>query len=217
MYRIQEALVVEGKYDTIRLRSAVDAVIVETDGFGLFRHTEKLRLIRRLAAQRGVIVLTDSDGAGFVIRDYLSSALPPAQIKHAYIPEVAGKERRKTAASKEGLLGVEGMETTVLLTALRRAGATFLEEAPGSPPDRFLSKGDLYRDGLSGAPDSAARREWLLRRLELPPKLSANRMLEVFNAILTPEQYRALLEELAAAISSGTSGQPSEKGEQDTP
>lgn len=195
--RIREAIVVEGRYDTARLRTVVDALVVETGGFGLFRDREQLALLRRLAAQRGLVILTDSDGAGFVIRDYLAGAIPPAQVKHAYIPEIAGRERRKTAPSKEGLLGVEGVDGSLILEALRRAGVTFLEENETPARQAFLTKGDLYADGLSGCPDSALRRERLLDYLGLPHKLSTNRLLEVINATLTPEEYRAALEACA--------------------
>ena len=195
MKRVREVIVVEGKYDAIRVKSAVEAVVVETHGFGLFRDREQLALLRRLAASRGVLVLTDSDGAGFVIRNYLSGVLPPSQVKHAYIPEIAGKERRKAAPSKEGLLGVEGVDNAVILEALERAGATFEEdERAGAAP--WLTKGELYADGLSGGPDSAGRRAALLRLLGLPQKLSANRLLEVINATMTPDEYRRVLQQI---------------------
>ncbi|MBR2338600.1 MAG: DUF4093 domain-containing protein [Clostridia bacterium] len=190
---IREAIAVEGKYDTIRLRSVVNATIVETGGFSLFRDKEKMNLLRELAKKRGLIVLTDSDAAGFVIRDHISGALPKEQVRHAYVPEIAGKERRKAAPSAEGLLGVEGIDGEVLLQALLRAGATVEDgEAPSiSPP--FLTKARLYEDGLTGQQDSAARREDLLMRLGLPRRLSANRMIEVLNAILAEEDYKKLL------------------------
>lgn len=195
MKRVREVIVVEGKYDAIRVKSAVEAVVVETHGFGLFRDKEQLALLRRLAASRGAVVLTDSDGAGFVIRNYLSGVLPPSQVKHAYIPEIAGKERRKAAPSKEGLLGVEGVDNAVILEALERAGAAFEEDERESAAP-WLTKGDLFADGLSGGPDSAVRREALLRLLGLPRKLSANRLLEVINATMTPEEYRRALEQI---------------------
>lgn len=205
MIRVREAIVVEGKYDKIRLSSAVDAIIVETDGFGIFQNAEKLALLRLLAAQRGLVILTDSDAAGFVIRDYLSGAIPPEQVRHAYCPEIVGKERRKAAPSKEGLLGVEGICTEVLIEALRRAGATVGEEAPHTGWQ--LSKARLFADGLSGSPDSAARRAALLRRLGLPQKLSANRLREVLEATQTEESYTALLREMEE-----TDGDPGDSG-----
>ena len=125
MIRIREAIIVEGRYDKNTLAQIVDAPILETSGFGIFHDSQRLALLRRLAETRGIIVLTDSDGAGFVIRNYLRGAIDPAQVKHAYIPDVAGKERRKRTASKEGKLGVEGMRPEVLLEALRCAGDLF--------------------------------------------------------------------------------------------
>lgn len=190
--RIREAIVVEGKHDAIRLRSAVDATVVTTDGFRLFRQPEKWELLRRLAATCGLIVLTDSDAAGFVIRDRISGALPPHQVRHAYAPEIVGKERRKRAPSKEGLLGVEGIDGAVLLQALRRAGAT-VDEVTHTVPLPYLTKARLYADGLTGTPDSAARRRAVLCALGLPQHLSTNRLLEVLNAMLSEAEYRDLL------------------------
>ena len=157
MIRIREAIIVEGRYDKNTLAQVVDAPILETSGFGIFHDSQRLALLRRLAETRGIIVLTDSDGAGFVIRNYLRGAIDPAQVKHAYIPDVAGKERRKRTASKEGKLGVEGMRPEVLLEALRRAGATIEgEDAP--LPGARITKADLYAAGLTGGADSRAAR-----------------------------------------------------------
>lgn len=193
MIRIREAIVVEGRYDRARLQSVAEALIVETEGFGIFRDREKMALLKRLAATQGLVVLTDSDAAGFLIRDRLAGAIPPSQIKHAYIPEIPGKERRKTTPSKEGLLGVEGMDAQILLTALCRAGATMEgENWTGIPP--FLTKARLFEDGLSGSAGSLARRERFLSYLGLPRKLSANRLLEVVNATMTEEDYRNALD-----------------------
>ncbi len=184
MLRIQEAIVVEGRYDKNTLSQVVDTVILETGGFGVFRNQELVALLRRLAEERGLIVLTDSDGAGFLIRGHLKSALPPDKVKHAYIPDVPGKERRKRAPGKEGKLGVEGMSPAVLEEVLRRAGATFLEEPPGgSPPRTAITKADLYLLGLTGTPDSARRRAALLRHLDLPEHLSTNALLPVLNVL----------------------------------
>ena len=193
--RIREAIAVEGKYDAARLRTVVDAVIVETGGFSLFRDAEKLRLLRRLAETCGLIVLTDSDSAGFVIRDHISGALPKEQVKHAYIPEIGGKEKRKPAPSAEGLLGVEGMDKAVVLEALLRAGAT-TEDGQTRATVPFLTKARLYEDGLVGGENSAVRRERLLMWLGLPHRLSANRMIEVLNVLLTPDEYERWLEKL---------------------
>ena len=191
--KLKEAIVVEGKYDAIRLRSVVDATIVTTDGFGIFKRPETMNLVRRLAETQGVVVLTDSDAAGFVIRDLISGALPPSQVRHAYAPEIVGKERRKAAPSKEGLLGVEGIDGERLLRALLQAGATVLSGETAELSAPFLNKARLYEDGLSGCENSAALREALLRAMDLPRRLSANRLIEVVNALLSEEEYEALL------------------------
>lgn len=181
--RIREAIVVEGRYDKNTLSQAVDGVILETSGFGIFKDEERMALLRRLARERGLIVLTDSDGAGFVIRNYLKGAVDPALVKHAYIPDRPGKERRKRTPGKEGKLGVEGMPAEVLLEALRRGGATFLTEEEGERPRRRVTKADLYGAGLSGTPDAGENRRVLLRRLDLPEHMSANALLEVLNVL----------------------------------
>ena len=193
--KIKEAIVVEGRYDKNTLSQVVDALILETAGFGVFKDTEKLALLRRVAQKRGLIVLTDPDGAGFVIRNYLKGAIDPALVKHAYIPDRPGKERRKRAPGKEGKLGVEGMPAQALLDALRRAGATFLEEAPGERRGSALTKADLFALGLTGRPDSAAKRAALLKKLDLPERLSANALLEVLSALYDREELADLLKE----------------------
>ena len=195
MFRIREAIVVEGRYDKNTLSQVVDTVILETAGFGVFKNQELVALLRRLAEERGLIVLTDSDGAGFLIRSRLKSALPKDRVKHAYIPDVYGKERRKRAPGKEGKLGVEGMTPAVLVEVLRRAGATFLEEeAGGRGPKGGITKADLYALGLSGGPDAARRRQALLKHLKLPEHMSANALLPVLNALYDRESF---LEEAA--------------------
>jgi len=191
MLRIREAIVVEGRYDKNTLSQLVDTVILTTSGFGIFKNGEQVALLRRLAAERGLIVLTDSDGAGFVIRNYLKGAIPPEQVKHAYIPDIKGKERRKAAPGREGKLGVEGMRPAVLEQALRRAGATFLEERkPAAPGRQAITKADLFALGLSGGAGAAERRTALLRKLELPEHMSANAMLEVLNILYSLEELR---------------------------
>ncbi len=194
MIRVKEAIVVEGKYDKIKLSSLVDGVIIETGGFGIFRDREKLAYLRRLAAQRGLVVLTDSDGAGFVIRGKISSCVPADQVKHAYIPDVPGKERRKASPSREGKLGVEGMDLPTLRRALERAGAS-LEESPGGerPEDKgeAVTKADLFQLGLSGGADSGERRKALQKALDLPEKLSANGLLQALNALYGREEFLA--------------------------
>ena len=198
MLSIREAIAVEGRYDKNALAQVVKAVIVETAGFRVFKDREKLNLLRPLASQRGLIVLTDPDGAGLVIRNYLRGAIPPAQLKHAYIPEVWGKERRKRAPGKEGKLGVEGMSPQVLVQALLRAGAT-VEGEQEVLPRGALTPADLFALGLTGTPDAAERRAALLRRLELPSHLSSKALLSVLNALYTPEGLAQLLEELASS------------------
>ena len=192
--RIAEVVVVEGRYDKNTLLQTVEATVVETGGFGIFSQKDKLALLRRLAEERGLILLTDSDGAGFVIRGFLRGALPKDKVKHAYIPDVAGKEKRKRAPSRAGTLGVEGMTPQVLLEALRRCGATFLEEdAPGErekkPP---ITKADFFAAGLAGGQGSAQRRQALLRQLELPAGLTANGLLEVLNLLMDRERFFSL-------------------------
>ena len=184
MFRIREAIVVEGRYDKNTLSQVVDTVILETAGFGVFKNQELVALLRRLAEERGLIVLTDSDGAGFLIRSRLKSALPQDRVKHAYIPDVYGKERRKRAPGKEGKLGVEGMTPAVLVEALRRAGATFEdEEAVGERRQDPITKADLYALGPTGGQDSAAKRRALLKALDLPEHLTPNAMLEALNLL----------------------------------
>ena len=190
MIRVKEAIVVEGKYDKIKLSSLVEGVIIETRGFGIFKDKERLAYLRSLAQKRGLIVLTDSDGAGFLIRGKLSSSIPPERIKHAYIPDILGKERRKASPSKEGKLGVEGMTPQVLTDALRRAGATFEgEDAPRRSAG--ITKADLLDKGLIG-PGSAERRATLQRELGLPARLTANGLLEALDLLLTREEFDAL-------------------------
>lgn len=202
MIRIKEAVVVEGKYDKIKLSSLLEGTIVATDGFGIFRDQEKMAYLRRLAEKQGLLVLTDSDGAGFLIRGKIASAIPASQLKHAYIPDVPGKERRKAAPSKAGTLGVEGMDLNTLREAVLRAGATILEdtEERAAPQKREkseekLSKADLFALGLSGGPDSAGKRKALQKRLGLPEHLSAGGLLQALNALYGKREFLELLEQ----------------------
>ena len=194
MVKIREAIVVEGRYDKNTLSQVVDTLILETSGFGIFKNPEQMALLRRAAEKRGLIVLTDSDGAGFVIRNRIKGAIPRQSVKHAYIPDVYGKEKRKKQAGKEGKLGVEGMPPQVLERVLRQAGATFLDEenpeVESAPP---LTKADLFAAGLTGGPDSAARRLALLKELSLPEHMSANALLAVLNGCYSRREARALL------------------------
>lgn len=194
MLRIKEAIVVEGRYDKNTLSQVVDTLILETAGFGIFKNPEQMALLRRAAQRRGLIVLTDPDGAGFVIRNRIRGAIPTAQVKHAYIPDVYGKERRKRRPGKEGKLGVEGMPPRVLEEVLRRAGATFLGEDTGEKPEEPpLTKADLMAAGLTGGADSAGRRQALLKELELPEHMSANALLAVLNGCYSRAEARSIL------------------------
>ena len=199
--RIQEAIVVEGRYDKNTLSQLVDTLILETAGFGIFKNQEQLALLRRAAQTRGLIVLTDSDGAGFVIRNRIKSAIPPRYLKHAYIPDVYGKERRKAKPGREGKLGVEGIQAHVILDALRRAGATILDHdnLPQTVPcGEPIRKADLFQWGLSGQEDSAAKRKALLQYLNLPEHLAANALVKVLGSIFTREQCERVIQELFA-------------------
>ena len=196
MLKIKEAIVVEGRYDQNTLSQLVDTLIIPTQGFGIFKDKEKAAMLRRVAEKRGVIVLTDSDGAGFVIRNHLKGILPPEQVKHAYIPDLFGKEKRKRTPGKEGKLGVEGMRPEILERALRNAGATMLGETADTEPRKEITKLDLFQDGFSGRPDSAQRREKLLRALELPQHLTGKALPQVLNTLRTYEEYKTLIQTL---------------------
>ena len=188
MHSVREVIVVEGRYDKNALSQVVDAVIIETSGFGIFNDAEKRKLLQTMAEARGLIVLTDSDGAGFVIRNYIKGCVDPKLVKHAYIPDIYGKERRKSAPSREGKLGVEGMKPQVLLDALIRAGATFDDEENKKTAPR-ISKADMYARGLSGREGSAKKRARLIKQLGLPERLTADGLLDVLNATMSREEF----------------------------
>ena len=192
MVKVKEAIVVEGRYDKNTLRQIVDAPIFETAGFGIFKDKEQLALLRKAAEKRGLIVFTDSDGAGFVIRNHLKSAIPAKFLKHAYIPDIPGKEKRKASPGKEGKLGVEGMSREIILESLRRAGATIEGEA--GPQKQGITKQDLYALGLSGTPDAAANRKKLLQALDLPEHMSPNAMLEALNLLYSLEELEKVVD-----------------------
>lgn len=191
MHSVREVIVVEGRYDKNALSQVVDAVIIETSGFGIFNDAEKRKLLQTMAEARGLIVLTDSDGAGFVIRNYIKGCVDPKLVKHAYIPDIYGKERRKSAPSREGKLGVEGMKPQVLLDALIRAGATFDDEENKKTAPR-ISKADMYARGLSGREGSAEKRARLIKQLGLPERLSADGLLDVLNATMSREEFLSI-------------------------
>lgn len=194
MIKIKEAIVVEGRYDKNTLSQLVDAPILETSGFGIFKDVKQKELLRRIAEKRGIIVLTDSDGAGFVIRNHIKSIIPQQHLKHAYIPEILGKEKRKKAPGKEGILGVEGMKPDILLDALRRAGATIEGEDTESASQ--LTKQDMMELGLSGGDNSSLMRQKLLEKLDLPRHMSANAMLQALRLLYTKEELEMTLQEL---------------------
>ena len=193
MIKIKEAMLVEGRYDKNTLSQIVDTVIFECSGFGIFKNKEQMDLLRKVAQKRGLIVFTDSDGAGFVIRNHVKSAIDNRYLKHAYIPDVYGKERRKAAPGKEGKIGVEGMSADVLVDALRRAGATVEDGAV--PSSGGITKQDMVELGLSGGKDSAAKRLELLKKLGLPERMSANAMLQALNVLYSKDELVKLLEE----------------------
>ena len=191
MLKIKEAIVVEGRYDKNTLSQIVDATVFETNGFGIFKDKQKMDLLRRVAEKKGLIVFTDSDGAGFVIRNRIKSSIPAQHLKHAYIPDIYGKERRKTAPGKEGKIGVEGMTREVIYDALRRSGATV--EGENVTPAAAITKQDMMELGLSGGKNAAAKRQTLLKKLDLPEHMSANAMLQALNLLLTTEELYELV------------------------
>lgn len=194
MLSLRQAIVVEGKYDQITLSQLVDAPIFVTNGFGIFKDPERMALLRLVAEKRGLIVLTDSDGAGLVIRNRIKSCIPPEYLLHAYIPDVYGKEKRKPSPGKEGKLGVEGMDRETLLAALRNAGAAFSEEDAAPPARELITKTDLYELGLTGTRNSRERRLALQKQLGLPEHLSTNALLTALNCIISREELLAEME-----------------------
>ena len=193
MVKIKEAIVVEGRYDKNTLSQIVEAPILETNGFGIFKDKAQMALLRRVAEKRGLIVFTDADGAGFVIRNHIKSAIPAQYLKHAYTPDIYGKERRKAAPGKEGKLGVEGMRPDVIINALRKAGATI--EGESAAPVNQITKQDLMDLGLSGGADASAKRLALLKKLNLPERMSANAMLKALNLLITLEELIDIVRE----------------------
>ena len=187
--KLRQAIVVEGKYDQNTLRQIVDTAIFTTNGFADMKDPALLRLLRQAAQTTGLIILTDSDGAGFLIRNTLKSALPEQGVLHAYIPDLPGKERRKAAPGKEGLLGVEGMTPEILLKALRDAGAEFADGSAPPPAREPITKQDLFALGLSGGPESAKKRATLLKELSLPAHMSANALLQALNVLFSRDEF----------------------------
>ena len=195
MVKIKEAIVVEGRYDKNTLSQIVDAPVLETSGFGILKDKQQLKLLRKVAQSRGLIIFTDSDGAGFVIRNYLKGAIEANYLRHAYIPDIPGKERRKSAPGKEGKLGVEGMTPQVILDALRKAGATVLGEEQTQVSGN-ITKQDMMELGLSGGANSSLLRKTLLKKLDLPEHMSANALLQAVNLLYTLDELREILSQL---------------------
>lgn len=187
MLKTDKIIVVEGKYDKIKLSSVVDAVIVETDGFGIFKDKEKQRFLRKLAEKKDIVIMTDSDSAGFVIRNFLSGILPKNKIINAYIPDIYGKEKRKETRSCEGKLGVEGIPADIVRDSLEKAGVTAEESHENK---RTVTKQDFYSDGLTGGEGSKEKRQRLLRYLDLPERMSANSMIEIINSFMSFDDYK---------------------------
>ena len=194
MVKIKEAIVVEGRYDKNTLSQIVDATIFETNGFGIFKDKEQMALLRKVAEKHGLIVFTDADGAGFVIRNHIKSAIPGKYLKHAYTPDIFGKERRKSTPGKEGKLGVEGMKKDVILEALRKAGATI--EGENAAVAQSITKQDLMELGLSGGANAAENRKALMNKLNLPEHMSANALLQALNLLCTLDELKVILQEI---------------------
>ena len=201
MIKIKEAVIVEGKYDKIRLSGILDTVIIETDGFGVFSDKEKQRLIRFLAEKRGIVIMTDSDSSGFKIRSFIKGITNAENVKNVYIPDVYGKEKRKTEMSSEGKIGVEGMETRVLLEALGKAGVLCSENE--KPVGREITYTDFFEDGITGRENSGEMRKKLARRLNLPEKISSSALLKIINSYMTYDEYKAETEAVKATEYTG--------------
>lgn len=195
MIKINEAVIVEGKYDKIKLSGILDTVIIETDGFAIFKDKEKQKLIRFLAEKRGIIILTDSDSAGFKIRSFIKGITQSINVKNVYIPDIYGKEKRKTEFSKEGKLGVEGMETQIIIEALKKSGIIYNENEKKS--GREITHTDFFEDGISGGENSSHVRKALARELGLPEKISSSSLLKIINSYMTYEEYKYAIEKIS--------------------
>lgn len=195
MVKIREAIVVEGRYDKNTISQFIDAPIFQTNGFGIMKDRDMLRLLRQVAQKRGLIILTDSDGGGFVIRNFLKGAIDQKHIKHAYIPDIFGKEKRKTSPGKEGKLGVEGLDQQTILSCLRAAGAT-IEGENTVKSNQQITKQDFVELGLSGGANSSLRRKELLSKLQMPEHMSANALLQALNLLYTKQELIDLVNQL---------------------
>ncbi len=194
MIKIKQAVIVEGKYDKIKLSNIIDAPIIQTDGFGIFKDKELQKLIRRLAEKDGILVLTDSDSAGFKIRSFIGSTVDPKYVTNAYIPDIFGKEKRKDEPSKEGKLGVEGVPEQVIIEALENAGVLCEKTEPVQRP---ITKQDFYELGLTGKKDSSAKRLKLLAFYDLPSRLNTNALIKVLNCITDYESLKSAVNEIS--------------------
>lgn len=198
MIHLDQVLVVEGRYDRNKLAQIFDATIIETEGFGLFKQPEKIALLRRLAEERGIIILTDSDGAGFVIRNHLKGLISTGTVYHAYIPDLYGKEKRKRTPSKEGKLGVEGVPDQMLIDAVLHCGIPAAEVQQS--PKQGITKQDLFEMGLSGRSNSAMLRKAVIRKLALPEHLSAKGFLDVVNLLYSAKELQDIVDEVCKSV-----------------
>lgn len=194
MIKLDRPVIVEGKYDIIKLSNIIDTLIIKTDGFGIFKDKEKQKLLRRLAGEKGIIVMTDSDSAGFLIRNFISSSVPADKITHVYIPDLYGKEKRKTEASKEGKLGVEGTPEGIIIEALEKAGVTCCESE--NARRRLITNIDLYEWGLMGKENSKEKRTMLLKSLALPERMSTSSLIKILNTFVTYDEFLQKVKEL---------------------
>ncbi len=194
MIKLDRPIIVEGKYDIIKLSNLIDGLIIKTDGFGIFKDKEKQKLLRRFAKEKGIIVLTDSDSAGFLIRNFIKSTVPEDKITHVYVPDIYGKEKRKTEKSKEGKLGVEGIEEQILLESFKKAGVFCCESE--STERRLITNLDLYEWGLSGRDNSKEKRARLLKKLDLPERMSTSSIVKILNTFVTYEEFIKAVKEL---------------------
>lgn len=194
MIKLDRPVIVEGKYDIIKLSNIIDTIIIKTDGFGIFKDKEKQKLLRRLAGEKGIIVMTDSDSAGFLIRNFISSSVPADKITHVYIPDLYGKEKRKTEVSKEGKLGVEGTPEAIIIEALEKAGVTCCESE--NARRRLITNIDLYEWGLMGKENSKEKRTKLLKSLALPERMSTSSLIKILNTFVTYDEFLQKVKEL---------------------
>lgn len=193
MLKLKEVVIVEGKYDKIKLSQILDALIIDVGGFNIFKNKEKVQMIKKLADKNGILILTDSDHAGFMIRNYLNGIIPQGKIKHAYIPDIIGKEKRKKTYSKERKLGVEGVDDKIILDAINKVS---LKKEEKTNNIKEITKMDFYEDGLSGRDNSSDKRKKMLKKLNLPENLSQNALIKVLNKTISYDEYKRVVEEL---------------------